>query len=106
MIAQTAHDQIGRIRVGRAGALRRFSLDKFEVQRVRQSRDHLILQLEQIGGVYSKRSAQRCAPDSRIDELRIDPHPVLVALDRAFEHIANAELLADLLGVEGFCPCR
>ena len=30
----------------------------------------------------------------------VDPHPILVALDRAFEHVANAELLADLLGVD------
>ena len=35
-----------------------------------------------------------------VDELRVDPHPVLVALHRAFEHIANAKLLADLLGVD------
>ena len=48
----------------------------------------------------SKRSAQRCAPDLRVDELRVDAHPVLVALRRAFEHVANAKLLADLLGVE------
>ena len=38
----------------------------------------------------------------RVDELRVDPHPILVALDRAFEHIANADLLADLLGVDRF----
>jgi hypothetical protein len=29
-----------------------------------------------------------------------DPHPVLVALHRAFKHVANAQLLADLLGVD------
>ena len=34
-----------------------------------------------------------------IDELGVDAHPVLVPLHRAFEHVANAELLADLLGV-------
>ena len=37
----------------------------------------------------------------RVDELRVDAHTGSVALHRAFEHIANAKLLADLLGVEG-----
>ena len=36
----------------------------------------------------------------RVDELGVDAHPVLVALHRAFEHIAHAELLADRLGVD------
>ena len=48
----------------------------------------------------SNRSAHRCAPDLRVDELRVDAHPVLIALHRAFEHIAHAKLLADLLGVD------
>ena len=48
----------------------------------------------------SNRSAQRCAPDFGVDELGIDAHPVLVALHRAFEHVANAKLLPDLLGVD------
>src|SRR5271168_3575053 len=36
----------------------------------------------------------------RVDELRVDTDAVLVALRRAFEHIADAELLADLLRVD------
>jgi hypothetical protein len=32
--------------------------------------------------------------------LRVDPHAILVALDRAFEHVADAKLLADLFGVD------
>ena len=35
-----------------------------------------------------------------IDELGVDAHPVVVPLHRAFEHVANAEFLADLLGVD------
>ena len=34
-----------------------------------------------------------------INQLRIDAHLVLVALHRAFQNIANAELLADFPGV-------
>ena len=32
----------------------------------------------------------------RVDELRIDPQAVAVALDAAFENCLNPELLADL----------
>jgi hypothetical protein len=35
-----------------------------------------------------------------VDELGVDPHPVLVPLHRAFEDIADAQFLADLLGVD------
>ncbi len=35
-----------------------------------------------------------------VDELRVEAHAVLFALDRAFEDVADAELLADLLGVD------
>ena len=102
----TAHDEIVRIRVGRAGALRRFRLDQFIAQGVGQPRDDLILQLEQISHVLLEPLGPEMRAGFRVDELRVDPHPVLVALDRAFEHVANAELLADLFGVDGFCLCR
>ena len=37
---------------------------------------------------------------ARIDQLGVNAHPVLVALHRAFQHIAHAELPADLPGVD------
>src|ERR1700733_5184020 len=46
----------------------------------------------------SNRSAQRCAPS--INKLRVDAHPVLVALYRAFEDITHPQFLTDLLGVD------
>ena len=36
-----------------------------------------------------------------VDELGVDAHPVLIALNRAFKHVADPELLGDLLGVDG-----
>ena len=36
----------------------------------------------------------------RVDQLRVDPHPVLVALHGAFEDVTHAKFLADLLGVD------
>jgi len=35
-----------------------------------------------------------------VDELGVDPDPVLVALHRAFEHVADAQFAADRLGVD------
>jgi hypothetical protein len=37
----------------------------------------------------------------RVNQLRVDAHPSLIALHRAFEDVADAELFADLLGVDG-----
>ena len=36
----------------------------------------------------------------RVNKLGVDPHPVLVALHRAFEHVTNTEFLANLLGAD------
>ena len=64
------------------------------------SRDDLVLHLQQIGpsGIELIRPKMRTAMG--IDELGVDAHPVLVPPHRAFEHVANAEFLADLLGVD------
>ena len=35
-----------------------------------------------------------------VNELGVDAHPVLIALHRPFEQVANAEFLTDRLGVE------
>ena len=37
-----------------------------------------------------------------VDELSVDAHPILVALHRAFKHVADAKLLADPLCVDAF----
>jgi hypothetical protein len=37
-----------------------------------------------------------------VDKLRIDAHSILIALHRAFQLVANAKLLANLLGVDAF----
>ena len=44
-----------------------------------------------------------------VDELRVDAHAVPVALHRAFEHVADAKLLADHFGVDSLAlegECR
>ena len=76
------------------------ALIKLIAQRVGQARDDLILQLEQISHVLVEPLGPEMRAGFCVDQLRVDPHPILVALDRAFEHVANAELLADLFGVD------
>jgi hypothetical protein len=41
---------------------------------------------------------------SRIDELRVDPHPVRVAPHRSFQDVRNPERVADLANVPGAGP--
>ena len=82
------------------GALFPLGVDQPPTQVVGQSRHHLILQLEEIGHVLLEPVGPQMRARFGVDELRVDAHPVLIALHRAFEHIANAELLADLLGVD------
>ena len=61
----------------------------------------LVLQLEQVGHVFLEAIGPEMRAGRRIDQLRVDAHAVLVTLHRAFEHVAHAEFLADLLGVDG-----
>ena len=59
------------------------------------------MQLEQVRNVLLEAFGPEMRAGRRVDELRVDPHPVLIALHRAFEDVANAKFLADLLGVGG-----
>ena len=76
------------------------ALVKAVAQTVGQSRHDLILQLEQVGHVLLETVGPQMRAGFGVDELGVDAHPVLVALHRAFEHVADAEFLADLLGVD------
>ena len=60
----------------------------------------MILQLEEIGDAFLEPIGPEMRAGLAIDKLRVDAHPVLVALHRAFEDIAHAQFLADLLGVD------
>ena len=62
--------------------------------------DDLVLRLQQIGA----RGVELFGPEVRaavgVDELGVDPHLVAARLNRAFQHIAHAQILADRLGVD------
>jgi hypothetical protein len=57
------------------------------------------LQLEQLAYVLLETVGPPMRAWFGVDELRVDAHVTSVALHRACEHIANAELLTDLLCV-------
>ena len=78
----------------------RLGLHQLIAQRIGQSRHHLILQLEEIGDAFLEPIGPEMRAGLAINKLRVDAHPVLVALHRAFEDIAHAQFLADLLGVD------
>ena len=75
-----AHGEIERVGVSDALVSLRLGLDEFDAQRVGQSRDHLILQLEQVGHVLLESIRPEMGARLRVDQLRVDAHPALVAL--------------------------
>jgi hypothetical protein len=62
------------------GSRFRFRPDEFVVQRIGQARDHLILQLEQVRDVLLEPVGPEMRAGFGVDELCVDPHPVLIAL--------------------------
>ena len=59
----------------------------------------VVLHAEEVGERFIETLRPEMTAALGVDELRIDAHLVLIALHRTFQHIANAELLADLPGV-------
>ena len=58
------------------------------------------MQLEEIGDVFPKSIGPKMRAGFAVDELRVDAHTVLIALNRAFEYVAHPKLLGDLPGVD------
>ena len=97
-----AHREIDDVGVVGMRASCGLRLDELEAQSIVQSRHDLILQLEQVADVFLEAFGPEMGAGFRIDELRVDTHPVPIPLCRAFEDVPHAEFLADLLGVDGF----
>ena len=56
----------------------------------------MILKREEVGQGLLKTLRPKMRAGLGVDELRVDPDAVLVSLHRSFEHVTNAEFLADL----------
>ncbi len=99
---ETAHRQIDGVGISRAivQATLGFGVHQLYLKRAGEACNHFVLQLEQIHDVFLESIRPDLRAGFRVNELGVDAHPVGVALHRAFEDVAHAELLADRLGVE------
>jgi hypothetical protein len=75
-----AHRQIDGVRILHVGRLRRFGHAELVAQGVGQLRHHLILQLEQIRHVHLEPVGPDVGARFGVDQSRVGPHPILVAL--------------------------
>ena len=75
--------------------------EEFRLDRAGDRADDLVLQFEQIGQVAIVPLGHDVVVGVGPDQLRRDPHPMPRFAHAAFEHIAHAQLLADLLDVDG-----
>ena len=94
-----------------ACARRRLCLRLVGVRRERLSRRHRPHVPDRDCGAHLQaRMRGRLRAERGVNKLGVD-HPVLIALHRPFEHVANAEFFPDLLGVDalaliGDCGAR
>ena len=75
--------------------------DELGVQRARQPRDDFVLHVEEIGEGLVEPLGPEMIARFRVDELHVDAHAVSAALNAALEHIADVQLAADLLQIDG-----
>src|SRR5215469_8900072 len=67
---------------------------------------NIVLQIEYVFGRTVEVVSPKMRPANRVDQLCGDAHPVSILSHRAFEHIADAKLPADLLYTDRFALVR
>jgi hypothetical protein len=87
----------------RPGCLRS---DQLDAERVREPARDLVLQREQIARVAGETLGPQMRIGLGIDQLGTDADLVARPPNASFEHIAHAQLAADLLGIDRFVPVR
>ena len=90
-------------RVGGRGPFRasRLGGDELGVQRARQARDDFVLHVEEIGERLVEPLGPEMIAGFGVDELDVDAHAVSAALNAALEDIADVQLAADRLQIDG-----
>jgi hypothetical protein len=73
---------------------------QFRPELVGEACDDLILHFEKISQWLVEAFGPEMLAAFGVDELDVDAHAASVALDRAFKHIADPELLAEFSGVD------
>jgi hypothetical protein len=96
------HREVGGVGIIRPIAHRpqALCLDQFHPERIGESRDDVELQLPEIGALPLKPVSPQMRAGFGRDELGVDRDLLAGPPHAPFEHIANAKLLADFLGVE------
>ena len=94
--------EVHRIGIGRSLCASSLGFDELGVERARQTRDDLILHVEEIGERLIEPLGPKMTACRRVDELHVDPHAIGRALNAAFEHIAHVQFAPDLLEVDRF----
>src|SRR5260370_25993779 len=80
--------------------------DQLDAKRVREPARDLILQSEQIARVAVEPLPPKMRVGRGIDQLGVEAELAARSPDAPFEHIAHAELAADLLRIDGLVPVR
>ena len=102
VVRQRAHHQVPRVHAVRGLALgaKIFGGVKLRLDRRDDGLGDLVLHREHIGELAVVAFGPDVAAGCDVVELRGDPHPVAFLADAAFDHVADAELLGDLLQVD------
>ena len=77
---------------------------QFRPQLVGEAGDDLVLHFEEISQRLVEAVGPKVIAGLRVNELHVHPHAAGVALDRPFEHVADAKLLADFPERRHSCP--
>ena len=70
--------------------------DQLRPQLAAKAGDYLILHLEEVGETPIKTIRPEMTAVLGVDQLHVDSHLALIALDRTLQYVADAKLLADL----------
>ena len=82
------------------------SHDELGIQRVGEPRYDFVLHIEQIGDGFVETFGPQMIAGFGIDKLHVHPKPVAATLHRAFQHVADVQLAADLLEIDCFALVR
>ena len=86
---------------GARSARRASAVTSWAFSALRQARDDFVLHVEEIGERLVEPLRPEMTARLGVDQLDIDAHPVSAALNAAFEDIADVQLPADLLQIDG-----
>jgi len=94
--------QVHRIGIGRKLRSPRLNLDELGIEHVCQPRHDFVLHIEQVGDRFLKAFGPKVVAGFGIDQLGVHTKPVAATLHRAFQHVTDVQLAADLFEISCF----